>query len=77
MNHVLSNVRKDEEHLGDLAMKFRGTRHDEEREVIAKDYSQTVHRLIESGGWDEMPAPEDELPEEWMPKEYVAFWTEL
>jgi hypothetical protein len=64
----------DEERLGGLAMQFRGTRVDEERRRIAQDYSQTVGRLIRSGHWHEMPAPEDQLPDAWMPSEFFEYW---
>ena len=30
------------------------------RRAIAKDYAETVERLIRSGGWQEAPAPEDQ-----------------
>jgi hypothetical protein len=64
----------DEERLGALAMQFRGTRRDSERQDIAKEYTQTVHRLIQSGHWHEMPSPEDQLPDDWMPREFSNFW---
>jgi hypothetical protein len=64
----------DVERLGVLAMKFRGTRRDAERRDIATDYSQTVERLIRSGGWNEMPALEDQLPDDWMPKAFFDYW---
>ena len=76
MNPLLLSLRKDEECLGELAMKFRGTRHDEERQAIAREYSQTVDRLIRGGGWDEKPAPEDQLPDDWMPRAFFEFWTQ-
>ena len=68
MNYIPPSVAQDAERLGVLAMKFRGTRRDAERRDIAKDYSQTVERLINSNGWHEVPAPEDQLPDDWMPK---------
>ena len=68
-------MRKDEERLGELAMKFRGIRHQDERATIADDYSQTVERLIRSGIWCEMPAPEDQLPDDWMPKSFFEYWS--
>jgi hypothetical protein len=67
---------QDEEHLGELAMKFRGTRHEAERRAIAADYSQTVERLIRSGTWREMPAPEDQLPDDWMPTAFFDYWSD-
>ena len=64
----------DEQRLGALAMQFRGTRRDAERHDIAREYTRTVHRLIQGGHWCEMPAPEDQLPDEWMPKEFFDYW---
>jgi hypothetical protein len=56
-------------------MKFRGTRRQAERQDIARDYSQTVGQLIDSGGWHEMPAPEDQLPDDWMPEAFFEYWS--
>ena len=64
----------DEERLGALAMQFRGTRRDSERQEIAREYTRTVHRLIQGGHWDEMPSPEDQLPDDWMPREFFDYW---
>ena len=64
----------DEERLGALAMEFRGTRRDAERQDIASEYRRTVDRLIQAGHWDEMPAPEDQLPDDWMPAEFFDYW---
>jgi hypothetical protein len=64
----------DEECLGALAMQFRGTRRDSERDDIAREYTRTVHRLIQSGHWHEMPAPEDQLPDDWMPSAFFDYW---
>ena len=75
MNPIPPDVAQDAERLGGLALKFRGTRRDAERAVIAGDYSQAVDRLIESGGWREMPAPEDQLPDAWMPKAFFEYWS--
>jgi len=55
-------------------MKFRGTRCDAEREEIARDYSQAVDRLIGSKCWNEMPGPEDQLPDDWMPQAFFDYW---
>ena len=74
MNSLPSRAAEDIDRLGILAMKFRGTRHDGERREIAKDYSQTVERLIQSGVWHEMPATEDQLPDAWMPKAFFDYW---
>jgi hypothetical protein len=75
MNSMPRNVAQDEERLGGLAMKFRGTRRDTERRDIARDYSETVERLIRSGWWQEMPPPEDQLPDDWMPTAFFAYWS--
>jgi hypothetical protein len=74
MNSIPPNVAQDEERLGGLAMRFRGTRLDTERRDIAKDYSQTVERLIHSGRWHDMPPPEGQLPHVWMPPEFFEYW---
>ena len=68
-------MQSDENHLGELAMKFRGVRQQADREAIANDYAQTVDRLIKSGRWHEMPAPEDQLPLKWMPKTFFEYWS--
>jgi hypothetical protein len=64
----------DEELLGELAMSFRGTRDSEKRDAIAQEYAEAVRRLIHSGTWTEMPAPEDQLPDEHMPEQFRKFW---
>jgi hypothetical protein len=64
----------DEELLGELAMSFRGTRDSAKRNAIAQEYAETVLRLIHSGTWTEMPAPEDQLPDEHMPVQFWKFW---
>jgi hypothetical protein len=61
-------------HLAQLAMKFRGTRRDDERRAIARDYAETIDRLIRSGCWDEVPPPEDQLPDDWMPTAFSRYW---
>jgi hypothetical protein len=75
MNPLPPSLEQDEDRLGGLAMKFRGTRLDAERRDIAKDYSQTVGRLIQSGRWHEMPSPEDQLPNDWMPPAFFEYWS--
>ena len=65
---------QDEECLGKLAMTFRSTRDGSIRTMIAKDYSAVVLRLIQRGRWEEIPGFEDQLPDEWMPKEFFAYW---
>lgn len=69
------NRSNDCERLGDLAMEFRGTRVVAERQKIAAQYAETVHRLIESGQWQELPAPEDQLPDAWMPRSFFEYWS--
>jgi hypothetical protein len=60
--------------LGVLAMRFRRTRDATTRRAIASEYAQEVQRLIETGDWSEAPAFEDQLPLEWMPKTFFAYW---
>ncbi|MCI0700202.1 MAG: hypothetical protein L0241_03845 [Planctomycetia bacterium] len=74
MNLPSNNVAQDAEQLGWLAAKFRGTRDEAERRKIAKDYSETVSRLIASGSWEEAPSFEDQLPDAWMPKAFFDYW---
>lgn len=74
MHRVPPAVPTDEERLGQLAFRFRGARCDDERRTIADDYSETVDRLIKSGCWDEAPAPEDQLPDAYMPRANFDFW---
>lgn len=73
MHHHQSNV--DEERLGELAMRFRGTRNVKERQTIADDYADTVKRLIHSRAWREIPGPEDQLPDQWMPDTFFEYWS--
>ena len=56
-------------------MKFRGTRDGAERKAIASEYAKTVKQLIKSGSWNEMPSPEDQLPDDCMPQEFFEFWS--
>ena len=60
--------------LGVLAMRFRRTRDEITRHAIATEYAQEVQRLIDSGDWSEAPAFEDQLPLEWMPEAFFAYW---
>ena len=60
--------------LGVLAMRFRRTRDESTRRAIATEYAQEVQRLIETGDWSEAPAFEDQLPLEWMPEAFFAYW---
>ena len=74
MNRMPPSVPQDTDRLGILAMKFRSTRCDAERRDSAKEYSDTVERLINSTNWHEMPAPEDQLPDDGMPKAFFDYW---
>ena len=74
MNTNPPAVGHDAELLGVLAMRFRGTRRDAERRDIAREYSQVVKRLINSGCWQEMPAFEDQLPDDWMLQAFFDYW---
>jgi hypothetical protein len=57
-----------------LDMKFRRTRNQKERQDIRADYADTVERLIDSRKWQEMPGPQDQLPDDWMPSAFFDFW---
>jgi hypothetical protein len=50
-----------ETQLGLLAMRFRSTRDESERDKAAAQDAQVVDSLIASGKWKEMPAFEDML----------------
>ena len=65
-----------ETQLGGLAMRFRGTRSNADRQDIAREYTQAVTRLISSGNWLEMPAPEEQPPNGWMPEEFFEYWSD-
>jgi hypothetical protein len=75
MNQTPRNTVSDEDRLGALAMEFRGRADKAKRKRIAKDYSDTVERLIRSGTWKDMPAPEDQLPDAFMPASFFAYWS--
>ncbi len=60
--------------LGALAMRFRGTRDEGERDAIAQEYAAEVTRLIESGKWKVMPTFENQLPDERMPRAFFDYW---
>lgn len=66
-----------ETHLGLLAMRYRSTRDEAERERIVADYRQVVEKLIarKSKKWEDMPAFEDMLPDERMPEAFFTFWS--
>jgi len=63
-----------ETQLGHLAMQFRGTRDDSERDEVAAAYGHVVDQLIASGKWERMPGFEDMLPDERMPEAFFKFW---
>jgi hypothetical protein len=60
--------------LGILAMRFRGTRDEGERDAIAQEYTAVVTRLIESGKWKAMPAFESQLPDDRLPRAFFDYW---
>jgi hypothetical protein len=53
-----------------LARDFRGTRDEKERAFIAESYAEAVEQLIKSDKWKRIPMLEDQLPDEWMPKQF-------
>lgn len=64
---------KDEYHhsLSSLAGRFRLWRGNEAKQYEAvKEYQATLRKFIASGLMAEALGPEDELPEDLMPKEY-------
>jgi hypothetical protein len=63
-----------QQELGKLALKFRGSRSAAEEQEIARQYEQTVEKLVRSGTWDEVPGPEDQLPENLMPNAFFDYW---
>ena len=69
------SILQEEERLGELAMKFRGTRVETERKTIAREYEKTVDELIRSKSWDDVPPPEDQLPRAWMPEVFFEYWS--
>jgi hypothetical protein len=64
-----------ETQLGLLAMRFRNTRDESERDKVTAEYEHVVDKLIASGKWDEMPSFEDMLPDERVPKAFFKFWS--
>jgi hypothetical protein len=64
-----------ETQLGLLAMRFRGTRDESARDKVAAEYGDVVERLIAGGRWKVMPAFEDMLPDERMPKAFFRYWS--
>lgn len=64
-----------ESQLGLLAMRFRSTKDESERDKVTEDYERVVDKLIASKKSEEMPAFEDMLPDERMPKAFFKFWS--
>jgi hypothetical protein len=46
------------------------------RRRIAWEYLDAVDRLIQSGQRQEAPLPEEQLPHDFMPAAFFAFWTD-
>lgn len=63
--------------LAQLAARFRETRDETLRRRVVEDYARTVARLIEGGDWQEVPPPECQLPDEYMPREFFEHWQKL
>jgi len=57
------------EQLGQLAFRFRGTRDVSERQMIADEYAVVWAKLKEAGV-EEFPTPEEQLPDNFMPKDW-------
>lgn len=64
-----------EKTLGILARDFRATRRKRTRVSIAKRYAEVVTRLVAGGRWKRIPPLEDQLPDEWMPDEFLDYWS--
>jgi hypothetical protein len=60
--------------LGILAARFRETRDESQRTAITQEYARVVTQLIESGNWKEIPALEDQLPDERLPEAFFEYW---
>jgi hypothetical protein len=60
--------------LAILALRFRSTRDEAERDTITQDYAAAVTRLIQSGKWKAMPTFENQLPDERMPRAFFDYW---
>jgi hypothetical protein len=60
--------------LSILAMRFRGTHDEGERDAITQEYAAVVTRLIESGKWKVMPTFENQLPDERLPRAFFDYW---
>ena len=75
MTSIPPNIASDEDLLGRLAMRYRRVQGRADRIQIAKEYADAVARLIQSGAWLNAPPPEDQLPDEDMPKAFFEYWT--
>jgi hypothetical protein len=62
-----------ERRLRILAREFRGTKN--ERVTIAQIYAEAVVQLINGKKWKNIPALEDQLPDEWMPEQFFTYWS--
>ena len=67
-------IRTEDDNLFFLACRFRSTRDEAERKKIAAEYATVVDCLIATGTWDEVPSPEEQLPDEYMPKAFMDYW---
>jgi hypothetical protein len=56
-------------------MRFRSS-DEEDREQVIAEYADTVRSLINSGKWNEVPGPEDQLPDDLMPEAFFEYWQE-
>ena len=54
-------------------MDFRGERDPKRRKAIAAEYRKTLQELIKNKNWSEMPGPEDQLPDEFMPEDFLTW----
>ncbi len=63
-----------EQQLGRLAIQFRRCRDDQQRQEIVQRYERAVQDLIETGSWRRVPPPENQLPDELMPRNYFEYW---
>src|SRR5271166_5336949 len=64
-----------EKQLCIFAREFRGTRDEQQRASIARKYAHAVRQLINSKKWRRIPPLEDQLPDEWMPKDFFQHWS--
>ena len=64
----------EESTLGQIAMEFRGDANPQKRLFVALKYELEVNRLIATKNWKDIPAPEDMLPDAWMPLAFYKHW---